>query len=123
MFGKPEWFRPKAIGWGLVPTSWQGWGYTTGWASAIAAPFLLLVSREQPLEALAWLGIGISALAWDVGQIRSVMGLPAVRRRSAPATPAVAPAAAKKEDNVLYILDSNPGAQVATRNYKLQVRR
>ena len=24
MFGKPQWFRPKAFGWGLVPITWQG---------------------------------------------------------------------------------------------------
>ena len=29
----------------------------------------------------------------------------------------------KREDNVLYIMDSNPGQRVATQNYNLQVRR
>jgi len=121
MFGKPRWFRPKAIGWGVVPITWQGWGYSAGWTAAILSPFMLLVSREQPLEALAWLGIGIGALAWDVRQIRSGMGLPP-SRRATPA-PAAVPSAAKHDDNVLYIMDSSPGAAVATRNYRMQVRR
>ena len=119
MFGKPQWFRPKAIGWGVVPITWQGWGYSAGWTGAIISPFLLLVSRDQPLEALTWLGLGIGALAWDVKNIRRAMGLPAPRRTAA----AVPVAASKKEDNVLYILDDNAGAPIATKNYRLQVQR
>jgi hypothetical protein len=126
MFGKPQWFRPKTIGWGVVPVTWQGWGYTAGWTGAIVTPFLLLVSREQPLEALAWLGLGIGSLAWDVKQLRRGMGLPAPRRTVA-AVPVGAPkneyVAPKKEDNVLYILDDNAGAPIATKNYRLQVQR
>lgn len=119
MFGKPQWFRPKKIGWGLVPVTWQGWGYSAAWAGSIATPFLLLVSRDQPLEALTWLGVGIGGLAWDVRQIRTAMGLPAPQRRAAAVAAVPVP---QKEDDVLYIMDSNPGAPVATRNYRLQVR-
>ena len=35
----------------------------------------------------------------------------------------LASAPPKTDDNVLYILDSQPGQQAATRNYNLQVRR
>lgn len=116
MFGNPKWFRPKAIGWGLVPVSFQGWLYTGGWIGAIAIPFLMLISRGQPLEAFAWMTLGIGALAYDVRQIlRSFRS-----SENLSATVATPP---KREDNVLYILDSNPGAAVATRNYNLQVRR
>ena len=114
MFGKPQWFRPKTIGWGLVPISWQGWAYTGGWAAAIAGPFALLLTRQQPLEALTWMGLGIGALAYDVRQI-----LRAKRSSSRPA----AQATGKQDDNVLYILDNGAPAPVATRNFNLQMRR
>ena len=113
MFGKPQWFRPKKIGWGLVPITWQGWLYTGGWVGAILAPFFLLLSRYQPLEAMAWMAVSGGALLYDVWHIRCTMFAP----------PQVAAAQAPKaEDNVLYILDSQPGQQAATRNYNLQVR-
>lgn len=116
MFGKPQWFRPKAIGWGLVPVSWKGWLYTGGWAGAIALPFLLLLFRGQPMEAFAWMTLGLSALVYDVRTIlRSIRG----PGGSTSATVAYE----KKDDNLLYIFDSSPGAAVATRNYNLQVRR
>jgi hypothetical protein len=111
MFGKPQWFRPKTIGWGImVPATWQGWLYTSGWAGAIGLPFFLLVMREQPLEALAWLGVSIGAMVYDVWQMRRSVASRTV-------------AGGKQDDNVLYILDSQPGQQAATRNYNLQVRR
>ena len=116
MFGNPQWFRPKAIGWGLVPVSFKGWLYTAGWIGAIAVPFLLLITRGQPLEAFTWMTLGIGALAWDVRQIlRSFRPVESIT--------ATVSAPPKRDDNVLYILDSNPAAPVATRNYNLQVRR
>ena len=111
MFGKPQWFRPKSIGFGVVPVSWQGWLYTGGWLGAVGLPFLLLLSRWQPLEAGAWLVLSLGALSYDVWQIRRALLTP------------VASAPPKTDDNVLYILDSQPGQQAATRNYNLQVRR
>jgi hypothetical protein len=114
MFGKPQWFRPKTLGWGLVPIAWQGWIYTAGWGTAIGLPFLLLIGRHQPMEAMAWMGLSISALTYDVWQILRAIRSP---RGKTAATGAMS------DDNVLYILDSRPGQQVATRNYNLQVRR
>jgi hypothetical protein len=112
MFGKPQWFRPKTIGWGIVvPATWQGWLYTGGWAATIGLPFFLLVLREQPLESLAWLGVSIGAMLYDVWQMRRSVARP-------PGT-----VVGKQEDNVLYILDSQPGQHAATRNYNLQVRK
>ncbi len=113
MFGKPHWFRPKKVGWGLVPVSWQGWLYTGGWTGAIAVPFFLLLSRYQPLEAMAWMALSVGALFYDVWHIRRAMFAPPQSAGGSPAKP---------EDNVLYILDSQPGHQAATRNYNLQVR-
>jgi hypothetical protein len=118
MFGKPNWFRPKTFGWGLVPITWQGWLYTGGWSAAIVLPFLLLLGRHQPLEATAWMTLGIGALACDVRQI-----LKAIRRPRSSSSGAAAGSGTKNDDNVLYITDSQPGRPVATRNYNLQVRR
>jgi hypothetical protein len=112
MFGKPQWFRPKRFGFGLTPVSWQGWLYSWAWAAVIAAPFVLLVWRHQPAEATAWLALAIGALVYDSWQIRR-----AIRSGSSTATVAV-----KQEDEVLFIGDSNPGAPIATQNYRLQVR-
>jgi hypothetical protein len=113
MFGKPQWFRPKTLGWGLVPITWQGWTYSGAWVGAIGLPFLLLIGRHQALEAMAWMGISLGALTYDVWQILRAIRGPKVGGA----------AAAKGDDNVLYILDSRPGQAVATRNYNLQVRR
>lgn len=73
MFGKPEWFKPKAIGWGLAPTTWQGWTYTIVWSVVLAVPFLWLLSRQQGPEALTWLTLCFAALIWDVRSILQAM--------------------------------------------------
>jgi hypothetical protein len=117
MFGKPQWFRPKTFGWGLVPITWQGWIYAAAWVGAVALPFLLLIGRHQPLEALVWMGLSVSALTCDVWHI-----LRAIRGPRSGSSGAAATASAKSDDNVLYIMDSRPGQPVATRNYNLQVR-
>jgi len=117
MFGKPQWFRPKAFGWGLVPITWQGWTYTAAWAGAIGLPFVLLVGRHQGLEAMAWLGLSAGAMAYEARQLLRSFGV------SPAASPAAAGGVTKSDDNVLYIADSRPGQGVATRNYHLQVRR
>jgi hypothetical protein len=116
MFGNPQWFRPKAIGWGLIPVSFKGWLYTGGWIGAIAVPFTLLLTRGQPLEAFTWMTLGIGALAYDVRQILRTF-------RPAETALTATVVAPKKEDNVLYIMDSAPGVRVATQNYNLHVRR
>jgi hypothetical protein len=116
MFGKPQWFRAKAIGWGLTPTSLQGWIYTGLWAAAIAGPFIMLLGRHQPIEAMAWMGLGIGALVYDVRQILLAMNPPK-------AAAVASTVAAKREDNVLYIMDdSQTHPRVATRGFNLQTR-
>lgn len=117
MFGKPQWFRPRTISWGLAPVTWQGWLYTGGWTIAMVLPFLLLIGRHQPLEAAAWMGLMMAALTYDVWQLRRAIRGP--RAGSSVAAEATPP---KRDDNVLYILDSRPGQPVATRNYNLQHR-
>lgn len=115
MFGKPQWFRPKRFGWGLVPITWQGWLYSAGWLGTIMLPFLVLTGRQQPLEAGAWMTATIAALSYDVWQIMRGYRSPA-------AATAGNEAAAKADDGVLYILDSCPSQPVTTRNFNLQVR-
>ena len=70
--------------------------------------------------------VSAAGIARDVKQLRRGMGVPAPRRTAA-AVPVGAPknayVAPKKEDNVLYILDDNAGAPIATKNYRLQVQR
>jgi hypothetical protein len=75
MFGQPQWFRPKKIGWGLSPICWQGWVYTVGWVSAIGLPFLVLTERHQPFEAAAWGTLGCLSLYYDIWKIRRAMNL------------------------------------------------
>jgi hypothetical protein len=104
MFGKPQWFKAKAIGWGLVPIRWQGWTYAACWVAGIALPFVLLLARHQPLEATAWLTLAIGALTYDVWHIlRAIRG------------PLAAPSAYARASNpprkeaVFYISDSRAG--------------
>jgi hypothetical protein len=66
MFGNPQWFRLKALGFGLIPIRWQGWAYSAAWGSTIALPFWLLVTRHQSFEATLWLTLAIGALGCDV---------------------------------------------------------
>lgn len=113
MFGKPEWFRDKKIGWGLIPVSWQGWTYTAAWGAAITGPFVALMSQSNATmtyrlgSALIWTAFMLSGLVWDVWQIK--------RARLAAQTP-------PKKEPVLYIGDDD-ARSVSTKNLDLQLRR
>jgi hypothetical protein len=104
MFGKPQWFKAKTIGWGLVPIRWQGWTYAACWVAGIALPFMLLLTRHQPLEATAWLAIAVSALAYDVWQI-----LRAIRGPLAPRSTYAGASNSPRKEAVFYISDSRAG--------------
>lgn len=99
MFGNPQWFRPKVVGFGLVPTSWQGWAYSAGWGGTIGLPFLLMLGRHQSLEALLWLVLSIGAMAFDVWQIFRIIRRPKTQTQTCPQQPA--------DEQVLCIVDSN----------------
>jgi hypothetical protein len=118
MFGSPDWFRPKTIGWGLTPVRWQGWAYALAWAGVICAPFVLFLMREQVVESLAWLTVTMGGLVYDVRDILRRMQRAALSGAGAE----TATAAAKPKDDVFYIGDSAPGASVATRNYSLKLK-
>ena len=107
MFGKPNWFRPKAFGFGLTPVTWQGWAYTAGWAGLLAAPFSLFLMAHKEWEALRWLGAGIGLLVYDVRGILTAMRPPVVK---------------KPQDDVLYIGPETGAAELATRKYDMRLR-
>jgi len=111
MFGKPEWFRKKKVGWGLTPITWQGWVYTFTWAIVMVAPFLALLATRGAPEAGLWLTGSVAFLMWDVRKILQVM-----RGDVAPE--------ASADDDMLYITnDDNDPSSLATRNYDMHVRR
>lgn len=118
MFGKPDWFRPKTIGWGLTPVRWQGWAYSAAWMGVICVPFVWLVLRGQNGESMAWLAVTIGALIYDVRGI-----LQQIRRGNSDESPILATAVGGADKDVLYIGDSEGGRQsVATRNYSLKLK-
>ena len=107
MFGKPDWFRVKTVGWGLRPVKWKGWLYSVAWGAAICLPFVALLSNRLGVEAIIWLVVAMSAFLWDVRQI--------VRQINRPE---------RVDDDVLIIDDDerNPTGH-ATRSYDLNWRR
>lgn len=107
MFGKPNWFRPKAFGWGLTPITWQGWAYTGGWVGLLVAPFSLLLLAHKELEALVWLACGGGLMFYDVRSILQAMKPPVVK---------------KPQEDVLYIGPESGAAEFATRKYDMRLR-
>lgn len=44
----PEWFAPRRYGYGAVPTTWQGWALTLGFATVAIA--LSVTVGKRPLQ-------------------------------------------------------------------------
>ena len=106
MFGKPEWFRPKACGWGVRPVTWRGWTYALIWTIAIALPFCALATLGRAPEAVVWLVATGGMLAWDVRQIRAAI-------RKTPDRP-----------DIEFLDESQPGqSTLATRAFRMHVDR
>ena len=105
MFGKPEWFREKKIGWGIVPITWRGWGYSALWMFDMAGPFVALLARHQVVESLIWLAASMGTLLFDVRQILKAKRKP-------------------DDAEVLYIGEEEEThtEQLATQHYNLQLR-
>ena len=114
MFGKPEWFRPKRIGWGLVPICWRGWLYTALWMLVMILPFLILLGRGQVPEAVLWLAGTMTVLVWDIRTVLRAMNPPAVLPTPAPPKP-------RPEIEFLDDDDASDG-QLATRNFDMRLR-
>jgi hypothetical protein len=59
------WFRPKKLGWGAAPATWQGWAVTIGFA-ALAALIANTAQHRGPdwLWLFVPLTLGFVWLAW-----------------------------------------------------------
>ena len=75
-FGKPQWFRRKQAGWGLVPVRWQGWAYAAAWSAIVSLPFVGLIGQHLFWEAGVWLLAAGSLLVWDIHQVRRALEPP-----------------------------------------------
>lgn len=117
MFGNPQWFRLKTLGWGLHPVSWQGWAYVGGWLSVMLMPYVYFLSHRQWTEGFVWLGALGGAMLYDVWVI-----VGAIKQAGKPKAEATAAPAAKKSD-VLYIGDDPSPSEVATKQYDLRLQR
>ena len=105
MFGKPEWFQERQVGWGLRPVAWQGWAYSASWIAVIAVPFLGLLIQGLVAESLIWMTVATAAIVWDVHSI-----LREIKPR--------------EDDDVLYIGDDEAlSEQFASRNFNFRLRR
>jgi hypothetical protein len=106
MFGKPEWFRPKSRGWGLRPTTWQGWVYALAWSGVIAIPFCTLIARQLVPEAVVWLLAAAGVLVWDVRQL-----LGGIRHR-------------RVSSEIQFLDDSQHGkSTLDTQGFRMRIRR
>jgi hypothetical protein len=118
MFGRPEWFREKTIGWGLVPITWQGWGYTTLWVLVLIAPYMAMLSLGRLPEAFIWLAAMIGFLTWDVRLIIRAMRAGREGDRSGK------PPAAKNgpPPDILFLDDDPEEEHLLTHRYHVRVR-
>ena len=103
MFGKPEWFREKTVGWGLVPITWRGWVYSLIWSGVIIGPFLVLLCMMKIPESIIWIAAGIGSLTLDVRSI-----VKQIRQKN-------------ERDSLFYIGDESD-SQVSTKNFDLHVK-
>jgi hypothetical protein len=116
MFGNPDWFRPKTVGWGLTPIRWQGWAYALAWMGIIGFPFVLMLWWALVPQAFVWLAVMFGGLIYDVRDIRRQMQRASFNATAAAARP-------QPEKDVLYIGDSEAGTtSLATRNYSLKLK-
>ena len=103
MFGKPDWFKVKRIGWGITPVCRQGWCYLGLWVGVLVLPFVLLISQRLAVESLVWLTAAMGAFVWEVRQILAAMRSP--------------------DEDVLVIDDTETlSKEFATRNFDFRLR-
>jgi hypothetical protein len=119
MFGKPEWFEKKSVGWGIKPVNWRGWAYAMVWMGVLCIPFVLLLAQAKVWESLIWVVVMMFALLWDVRHVRQAYDAPAEAVIVEPEE------VVEEADDVLIIdEDTEPDpAHFATRSYDLHVRR
>ena len=109
MFGKPHWFKPRTIGWGLNPITWQGWVYSLIWVAVLVVPFCALLYRGQRIESAIWFVAALVLLIWDTRQILKAMD---PRQESG------------EEQDDLFVIDENEteSRKFATRSYEMHLR-
>ena len=108
MFGKPEWFRPHRIGWGMTPVTRAGWIYMTTWLSVVLLPAGILVTSRGVLESIIWFAAAGAMMMWDMRNVRNTK----------------TEAEIAKEEADLFVIDENEteSRRVATENYELHIR-
>jgi hypothetical protein len=135
MFGNPEWFRKKSVGWGLRPVCWRGWIYVVVWVAVICVPFIALLASHLLPEALIWVAVTFGVLLWDVRQAMRELTSPKKESSAADASDEVlteqAAGAARKSANTedaddVMVIDENTEPDPAyfnTRSYDFHWRR
>ena len=108
MFGNPNWFRLRKKGWGVWPTSWQGWGYALLSPLAVAIPSVAFLAINLIPEAIIWLVVSALGLLLDVNSV--------VRKKRT-----------KADLESLYYIGDQPAepaadSTVSTENYELRLR-
>ncbi len=101
MFGNPEWFHDatRRI---PVPNQPKGWLYFIVWASVIAVPAALLMSRGLIPEVAVWGVLASVCFFWDLRKIRQI-------------------AKEKKAYESLYFIrDANSAAE--TDHYRIEIK-
>ncbi len=126
MFGKPQWFKPKALGWRVHPVTWQGWAWGGTWLAVMIVPFTAFMSQDDMfVEAFIWIGASVSVMMLDVWQILRAMNPPPARvqpPRPVPVAQPAKPANQMPDDGILFLNDGANGG-VGTRNYDFRVRK
>ena len=102
-FGKPEWFRKRKAGFGVIPTTWQGFAYGVVALAVVTLPFIGFWMNSRVPEAFVWAAAAAGMIAWDVRGIQRAIQA--------------------KADADLFIIDENEtGSELATRNFDMQLR-
>jgi len=126
MFGKPQWFCKKTVGWGLRPVDWRGWVYAMVWAAVICVPFVSLLVQSKVIESLIWVVAMMAAMLWDVRSVMRDIDAPAEQvAEVAEVIEAEEAEVDAGEDDVLIIdEDTEPDPRYfATRSYDLHLGR
>jgi amino acid permease len=54
------WFKPKEIGYGARPTTWEGWAFSGTYVAVIAIAAVVMLSSRHDVDSFgAWLVFGI----------------------------------------------------------------
>jgi hypothetical protein len=45
------WFKPKTLGYGAVPTTWEGWAVVAAYGAVIVACVVVMIVRKESFSA------------------------------------------------------------------------